>query len=366
MSSTKGPVHFRIHHFLGLFFGTFAGIVCLTGSVAVVSHELQWLFVPETRAGSGMPDTTPGERWDAARSAYPGIVFGGIALSPTESGVEDYFATVVRGVDEGGGEFRAYVDPVGGRLLGSSRGVDFPAFMRALHYYLFDVTGAGFYMVGILGPILLVMMVTGLRTYRGWRKGFAKWPRAGLKPRSWWGSLHRLLGVWSLLFLPVIGLTVVWYLLEWDGLLQWEDPELAKGAAVLPDIRAVSGDDIDQWVGTARNALPGLKITNLWLPWEEGTAVSVSGQAGDLLVRERANAVEIDPVSGEVLRVNQVSEMGWKQRWTHTADPLHFGGFAGLWSKLVWFASGLVLSALCFSGVAVYCLRVSPPKSARP
>jgi uncharacterized iron-regulated membrane protein len=366
MSFAKGPVHFRIHHFLGLFLGTFAGIVCLTGSVAVVSHELQWLFVPETRAASGTPDTSLGDRWDAACSAYPEILFGGIAVSPTESGVEDYFATTVRGVDEGGGEFRAYVDPVGGEVLGASRGVSFPMFMRALHYYLFDVTGAGFYVVGILGPALLVMMVTGLRTYRGWRKGFAKWPRSAQRPRSWWGSLHRLMGVWSLLSLPVIGLTVVWYLLEWDGLLQWEDPELAKGAAVLPDIRAVSGEDIDRWVGTARQTLPGLQVANLWLPWEEGTAVSVSGQAGDLLVRERANSVEIDPVSGEVLRVNRVSGMGWKERWVHTADPLHFGGFAGLWSKLFWSASGLLLSALCFSGVAVYCLRTSPAKSPRP
>lgn len=357
MSPAKGPLHFRIHHLFGLYLGTFAGIVCLTGSVAVVSHELQWLLVPETRAGSGEPDTTLGERWDAARSAYPGILFGGLAVSPSESAVEGYFATTIRGTNPGGGEFRVYVDPVGGEVLGAMSGVGFPAFMRALHYYLFDVTGAGFYVVGILGPVLFVMMVTGLRAYRGWRKGFARLPRRDQRPRSWWGSLHRLMGVWSLLFLPVIGLTVVWYLLEWVGLLQWEDPELAKGAAMLADIRQVSGEEIDQWADTACRALPGLTIANLWLPWEEGTAVSVSGQAGDLLVRERANSVEIDPVSGEVLRIVKVSEMGWKERWVHTADPLHFGGFGGLWSKLVWFVSGLVLAALCFSGVIVYCLR---------
>lgn len=365
MPAAKGPIHFRIHHLLGLFLGSFAGIVCLTGAVAVVSHELQWLAVPATRAGAGEPDTTLGQRWDAARNAHPDIVFGGLAVAPTESGVEDYFATVVRGTDQGGGEFRVYVDPVDGKILGSSSGASFPSFMRALHYYLFDVTGAGFYVVGILGPVLLVMMVTGLRTYRGWRKGFAKWPRAGQRPRSWWGALHRLMGVWSLLFLPVIVLTVVWYLLEWDGILQWEDSELPKDAAVLSDIRTVSGENIDAWADSALAAFPGLKISNLWLPWEEGGAVSVSGQAGDLLVRERANAVEIDPVSGKVLRVVKVSEMGWRQRWTHTADPLHFGGFGGLWSKLVWFASGLALSALCFSGVAVYCLRMPTARSTR-
>jgi uncharacterized iron-regulated membrane protein len=363
MAYGKGPLHFRIHHLLGVLLGSFAGIVCLTGAVAVVSHEIQWLLDPATRANyDDQGGSSLGQRWDAARDAYPDVVFGAISVAPTESAVEGYLATVVRGMDAGGGEFRVYVDPVAAEVRGARRGVGFPSFMRALHYYLFDVTGAGFYVVAMLGPALLVMMVTGLRTYRGWRKGFAKLPRRGQSPRSWWGTLHRLAGVWSILFLPVIGITAVWYLLEWDGILDWENPVEPPGARAISDIRTVTGDDIDRWVAAARRTHPEMRVTNVWLPWEEGATVSLTGQAGDLLVRERANAVEIDPVSGEALHVSRAAEMGWRQRWTHTADPLHFGGFGGLWSKLVWFASGLLLSALCFSGVLVYCLRRPAPK----
>ena len=194
MSLIKGPIHFRIHHLLGLFLGTFIGIVCLTGSIAVISHEIEWLIVPETRASPGKPNTTLGQRWDAAKSAYPDLVLTNISRAGTESAVENYFATEIRALDPNGAQVRIHVDPVGGEVKGRSHGVSFPSFMRGIHYYLFDVTGVGFYAVGILGPILLVMMITGLRIYRGWRKGFTKIPRSTQRPRSWWGSLHRLLG----------------------------------------------------------------------------------------------------------------------------------------------------------------------------
>lgn len=357
MTKAKGPIHFRIHHLLGLFLGTFMGIVCLTGTIAVVSHEIEWLVAPETRASPGQPDTSLGQRWDAARQARPDLILTSVSRTGTESAVENYFATELRATDANGAQLRIHVDPVGGEVRGTSHGVSFPSFMRGLHYYLFDVTGAGFYVVGILGPVLLAMMITGLRMYRGWRKGFTKMPRTNQRPRSWWGSLHRLLGVWSLLFIPIIAITVIWYLLEWDGLLKWETYAPQTDAQVLTDIRSVTGEDIDRWVTITENEIPGITVENIWLPWNEGEAVTITGRAGDRLVRERANSVAIDPVSDDVLSVTKAASMGWKQRWTHTADPLHFGGFGGIWTKLVWFLSGLVLTALCFSGVTIYCLR---------
>lgn len=351
----KGPIHFRLHHWLGVWLGTFLGIVCLTGSIAVVSHELEWLALPETRA-SRDGSSTLGERWDAAREAYPEVIFGTINISPTESAVENYFATTVAGIDPDGWPVRVFVDPNGAEVKGMRRGLSFPSFMRGIHYYLFDVTGFGFYAVGFLGPVLLIMMFTGLRMHRGWRKGFAKLPKKTQRPRSWWGSFHRLAGVWSLLFIPVIGITVVWYLLEWDGLLEWKEEKIVNVAA-LPDVRMVDGKLIDRWVAEAKREFPELMVSTIYLPWAEGQPMTLSGQAGDVLVRERANAVQLDPVSGEVATVSKVREMDWKERWTHTADPLHFGGFGGIWTKVIWFFSGLVLTALCFSGVAVFCLR---------
>jgi len=40
------------------------------------------------------------------------------------------------------------------------------------------------------------------------------------------------------------------------------------------------------------------------------------------------------------------------------ADPLHFGTWGGLATKLVWFAFGAFLTALSVSGLAIYSLRL--------
>jgi uncharacterized iron-regulated membrane protein len=50
-------------------------------------------------------------------------------------------------------------------------------------------------------------------------------------------------------------------------------------------------------------------------------------------------------------------EMSAAERWVHTADPLHFGNFGGLATKLVWVVFGLLLTGLCVTGVVIFTKR---------
>lgn len=74
-------------------------------------------------------------------------------------------------------------------------------------------------------------------------------------------------------------------------------------------------------------------------------------------MRERTNAVFIDPVSDQIIGNRIAHGMGVGERIVHTADPLHFGTFGGLATKLLWVIFGLLLTAMAGSGAYIYVKR---------
>ena len=75
-------------------------------------------------------------------------------------------------------------------------------------------------------------------------------------------------------------------------------------------------------------------------------------------MRPRANAIWIEAETGQVLLVNDGRDLNLHQRISEAADPLHFGTWGGLATKLIWFVFGLALTGLSVSGVAIYALRL--------
>ena len=51
--------------------------------------------------------------------------------------------------------------------------------------------------------------------------------------------------------------------------------------------------------------------------------------------------------------------LGMHQRISEMADPLHFGTFAGYWTRIPWFVFGLLMTGLAVSGAAIYSHRIA-------
>jgi uncharacterized iron-regulated membrane protein len=337
----------RLHSLFGLKLSLFLAFVCLTGTVATVSHEVEWLLLPEVRAsGPVATDADWGLMWESARAAYPeGWVR---SVGPFDRSDASYFGKAAAVALPDGREITVMVDPATARVTGELSGVTFHSFMRGLHYYLFAPGDWGFYLVTALGFVLAGSLVTGVLVYKRFWRGLAKRPRFGRDMRTWLGDLHRLAGVWSIPFVALISTTGMWYLVERVG-VDWETPPPeARALRVQPDARTV-----EAWVAKARAAMPGLSITGVSLPWSDGEPVTVQGEWRAWLVRERTNAAYIDPSTGELLGLRVAHQLSATERWVHTADPLHFGNFAGVAGKLVWVAFGLVLTGLAASGAVI-------------
>ncbi len=166
-------------------------IVCVTGTLAVVSQEIVWLATPQARATQPSDDApllTYEQVLSAIHTAEPKLAVQSISR-PDES----HFALVADVVYPDGRSPSLYINPYTGAIQGESPSFNFKQFTRALHgWWLVPFTNGyswGWYLVSFLGLPLLASLVTGLVVYKKFWKGFFK-PNLRLKhgARIFWAT----------------------------------------------------------------------------------------------------------------------------------------------------------------------------------
>lgn len=343
-------IWWTVHQWVGLKLSLFMAFIMFSGTLAVVSHEIDWVLQPSLRVS---PAAAEGPVvWDtiaenAAR--HPGVAEVWSVEAPTASA----FAVKVTVKDEGGDLFYLHAHPTTGAIQGEGPWVGAQRVLRNMHRHLNLPTKIGVPIVAFLGFLLLISLVTSLVVYKKWWRGFTK-PLRSRDARTWWGDFHRLAGVWSLWFVALIALTSVWYLVESLGLAAPPPPRVKLEAPV-----ATGPQGLAPAFAAAEAAYPGLKVRRVLLPGEESPVLQLHGDFEAILVRPRANAVWVDPASAEVLLKTDGRDMNVHQRISEMADPLHFGDFGGYWTKVPWFLFGLLLTGLSLSGAAIYSLRIA-------
>ena len=345
---------FRVHSFTGVITGLILFIVCWSGTFATVSHEIDWLVTPERRA---MPQVEPaswGEIHAAAQARVPGAEVRSLhaPLYPRST----YTAWIAY---EDGTSARLFIDPYTAQVTGERSGFDVARFFRSFHMNLFMPDSWGYYIVGATGITMLVSMIAALFLYKRWWTRFFRFKR-GTTGRVFFSELHKTSGLWSLWFVLLIGVTGVWYLIEIAAgditgeYINFRPPpalEASEGTASL-----------DVLVQSVQNARPTLDIKMVGWVDEDGPQANtlyVDGQDRHLLVRDRANKLYVAESNGNILFDQSASDLSPYWRWIDTVDPLHFGDFAGLTTKLIWLVSGLILSGLILTGTYLHAKRLA-------
>lgn len=350
----RRPFAFWLHSLLGLKLSFVMLFVSFTGTIATVSDEIEWLFLPELRASEATEFSWHAQH-SAARAAYPDY-----RLDYMTAGEEPYLVTRIQATSAAGKRRVIYVDPGTNQVMGESGFVTFRSAMRALHYYLFVPGDAVFYAVAALGFVLVASAITGLIIYKKFWRGLFRMPRWRKGARTVWGDLHRLAGLWSLPFILIIGLTSIWYLVEramYRADLDWE----VRVERRIAESASIGGErlSLDVLAKQAIAMLTDYQVTAIALPRRPDEGIVFNGKTGAWWVRDRANQVAMNPYNGEILDRRQTVEAGALEIWGHMADPLHFGDFGGLWSKLVWVLFGIALCGMSLSGAVIYVRRLS-------
>jgi uncharacterized iron-regulated membrane protein len=340
---------FDLHSWVGFHLALLMTIIIATGTIATVSNEIDWVFQHDMRVTPDGSQVSWQVIEDAARSFDPEGRIINLEVMPG-----DHFAYRARMTSAQGQQYFLHINQWTGEVTGTTHPMTVQRIFRDLHRYLFMPNFIGLPLVTAFAFVLAISLYTGLRTTRNW-KTIATRIRFSKGTRTAIGDAHKAYGIWAIWFFLVMIVTSVWYLAEFGAGVagSWFEPERPKLEAARVEafgdiIRDRGAGDI---IDAAAAAYPELKPTQILYPFTARDPVTVLGTTGNPFLRDRANRVFLDPVTLEALKVQRASDIGALAWVNELADPLHFGYFGGLPSKLVWFLFGLGMTGLSLSGV---------------
>ncbi|KFZ37922.1 peptidase [Shewanella mangrovi] len=349
--------------------------ICLTGTIAAVSHELTWLTNPNARAlnPNNLPEKSAAELTQIVQTAHP------TADISTVLQYEPYLITAVLFSDQNVPAAIAYVNQYTGEIQEINHGLTFIGFMRTLHGWLLfpwqHNYSVGYYLVSAMGFVMLGALVSGLMIYKQFWKAFTQ-PKIRINQgaKTLLADLHRTAGVWSIWFMVIISLTSLWYLVQ--GVLLHNDIEVEPHAPLVavselpstkPEQFPVS---LAQALHTAKQLYPDFKPSYIALPEHNRDNYHLYGSGANPLFDQYAYQVSVNPWRGNISQQLAPDAMNAVQTVMHVVDPLHYGNIGGLWTKLIWFLFGTLLTGMSITGFLMWSKRLlksrQQAKAARP
>jgi uncharacterized iron-regulated membrane protein len=217
------------------------------------------------------------------------------------------------------------------------------------------------YLLGAMGLLFAAAIVSGVVLYAPFMRklpfGTVRHDRS-LRVR--WIDLHNLLGIVTLAWALVVGLTGTINTLSKPITDYWRAAELA--ALVKP----YAGQPVPTKIGSvaaavdkAMAAAPGMRPQFVAFPgvdFSSGHHFAVFLQGATPATKRLLTPALIDARSG---RLDAISPMPWYMQGLNLSQPFHFGDYGGLPMKLLWAALDLITIVVLASGLYLWLGRKS-------
>jgi uncharacterized iron-regulated membrane protein len=357
---------YAVHKWTSLVCTLFLLVICLTGLPLVFSEEIDhWLDTDPPYAS--VPEGTPRADLDAmvreGRRRWPGQIVTSVFVDDDEPQVLVSMAPSWQASqDDPKSQHFVKFDAHTGQVIKESdppgqQRTTFMQLMLALHTDLFvDLPGELF--LGFMGLLFVVAIVSGVVLYQPFMK---KLPfgsvRVEKSSRVRWLDLHNLLGIVTLGWAFVVGLTGVVNELSTPlfGLWQRTDVRamLAPWQGSAPPQPSELGSVQAAFEAAAR-AVPAMQVVSVVYPgsrfgsphhyllWTKGRTALTSRLFSPLLVDARTSTV------------TAIVPMPWYLKALEVSRPLHFGDYGGLPLKLLWTALDLITIVVLGSGLYLW------------
>lgn len=340
------------HSWIGLIFGAFLCITCLSGSIAVFRPELESAFSPKVASSVTRADLD--EVVSRVLAANSGARLTRVLLpAPARN-------TFVLILESGANRARRVVVDADTGAVAGELSMPWLDWIIDLHHNLL-AGHAGRRIVGVVGVILLIVSVTGLSLSLLRRPSWKALVtvRTNGPSRRFYYELHRATGLWACALLTVLSFTGI--ALAYPEASRWlagqNDATAKIKLAKKPSFRP-----LNDYLNISRATLPQARLTELRLPKTSREPISVRFRMASDLGDSGRNELALD-AAGHVLRVRRVSAQPAAARLQAAFTPIHYGEVGGLVVRILWSLAGVAPSILFVTG-ALFWFRKKPRRTA--
>jgi uncharacterized iron-regulated membrane protein len=360
-----------LHLWLGLSFGALLVLIGLSGSTLIFRYELERLIFPSlTHASSQVPAADAPADLEACMSAAQSInplkTVRSLRLPSYPDGTQEWL-TIPIGSTTKEEATTVYTDPHNCRVLGT-RGPrkDAMSFVVNFHHALF-LGKNGAYLQSCVAAAAILMAISGLTLW--WPKS---WTWSRVRPRASARPLHYAIGFWAmwpLLIIAFTGCYMAWRSAINKALIP-DSPSTSKAVlntAVPPFHEATKAKQpahplsLNAVMAKARASKPNAEWRILTVPQNAKGPVAITYQLSTDYGRTGNNLIQLKQAEDGTVRI--VTDLELKRssrmrRFLTSLMQIHYGEFAGMVSRLIWCATGMVPSVLFFSGFLIWRRRL--------
>ena len=349
----------RIHTWTSLVCMVFLLMLCVTGLPLVFHDEIDELLEDEIAAPAmpeGMPRLSLDRMIAAAQARYPGQYVLLLNLKQNEPLMT--VAVSPTAVPSPGNFHRLTLDARTAEILGEEAPQqDVMDVVLRIHKDVFaGLPGELF--LGAMGLVFAVSIISGVVLYWPFMRRLDLGTIRRRSPRVKWLDAHDLLGIVTVTWTMVVGVTGMINTLATPLFDLWRAqlipvllaPHLGKPVAPIPSVQAA--------VELVRARFPDRLVTSVTMPtsarfgspqhlvvWTKGATPFTARMLQPMLVDANDGTTIVAP------------EVPWYLKTLQVSRPLHFGDYGGLPLKIIWALLDVITIIILVSGIYLWVAR---------
>jgi uncharacterized iron-regulated membrane protein len=339
---------FKLHSLIGLFTGLLLLVISLSGSALVFHEEMDATLNPELLKVKVLSEKVPLNKvYATVKERYPEAQSIRFRHLPAD---QDH--SIEMNIVREGTYYLVYVNPYTGEIIGERERFTFLMdWLLRFHYSLFGGE-KGQMVVAILGLLLILSLLSGLIVYRKYITKVLLF-KVSLKLKNWrQGSseLHRIVGVWSLLFNLII--TSTGFYMLYPALLPSSGKEEIEIVKKPIELKV----DLQSLLSKGSKQLQGFVPYSISIPSDSLGPITITGgvEEANPVSSPYSSFVSFHQESGEIITVYDIRKSSLAERLDSSMYPLHFGNYGGLFIKILYSLLGLTPSLLSITGFLLW------------